>query len=300
MSVSIVSALNGAVTAEAKKASAPIYTPKTILALDVAGALSRRIVAVSATADGGNISGRHLHMTAADYAAAVGKVSADSVAGALVYATVHFFNGSKGLADLADPKDGKNRKILPAWLAKAVHATFDGMKPRNGCTEAELREWSNLLLGKIKGMEKPAAVPAAPKAVPSPVTVTTPAVPRRSAIIGKVADHAALLSGAFIREAEAGALDSAFLQAGREELQRVAKLASFAALAAPETAPAPAPVLVAPALSNDYRADAHNFVMLMGEEKARKFLDALMAELSPVLAETPVKSRKPRVVKKAA
>lgn len=299
MSASIVSALNGAVTAEAKKASAPVYTPKTILALDVAGALSRRIVAVSATADGGNISGRHLHMTAADYAAAVGKVSADSVAGALVYATVHFFNGSKGLADLADPKDGKNRKILPAWLATAVHATFGGMKPRNGCTEGELREWSNLLWGRIKGMEKPAAAaPAAPKAVPSPVTVTTPAVPRRSAIIGKAADYAALLAGAFTREAEAGALDSAFLQAGREEVQRVAKLASFAALAAPETAPAP--VLVAPALSNDYRADAHNFVMLMGEEKARKFLDALMAELSPVLAETPVKSRKPRVVKKAA
>lgn len=299
MSASIVSALNGAVATEARKASAPVYTPRTILALDVAGALSRRIVSVSATADGGNISGRHLHMTAADYAAAVGKVSADSVAGALVYATVHFFNGSKGLADLADPKDGKNRKILPAWLATAVHATFDGMKPRNGCTEAELREWSNLLWGKIKGMEKPAAAsPAAPKAVPSPVTVTTPAVPRRSAIIGKAADYAALLAGAFTREAEAGALDSAFLQAGREEAQRGAKLASFAALAAPETAPAP--VLVAPALSNDYRADAHNFVMLMGEEKARKFLDALMAELSPVLAETPVKSRKPRVVKKAA
>ena len=60
---------------------------------------------------------------------------------------------------------------------------------------------------------------------------------------------------------------------------------------------APAPVVV-PTLGNDYPADAAAFIAQVGEDRARKFLEALAASLAPAFVEA--MPDKPRRVKKAA
>lgn len=291
--------LNAAALSAAAKASKSIYPPARVLALDVPGALSRRYPAVLAAADGGNISGRHLHMTPAGYAASVGRMTADSVADAIVYAVVHHLNGSRTLADLADAPDAKKKATLPAWVGAGIRATFGGVKPTNGCSPDQLHEWSALLWAKIAGAKKPeAAAPAPERAKPAPVLVTKPAPVARA--FAKSADHAALLSGALTREAEAGELSGEFLSSATEEIMRLFRLEQFRAMASEaQGAPKVAPAIV-PTVGNDLPADARAFVAQVGEAKARAFLDALAAALAPALPVMPAAPVRVKRAKKAA
>lgn len=294
--MSDTAALNAAALNAAAKASKAIYTPARILALDVPGALSRVLPAILAAADGGNISGRHLHMTPAAYAAAVGRMSADSVAGAMCYAVVHYFNGSRTLQDLADAPDAKGKPTLPAWLGAGIRATFAGIKPRNACDTETLREWTALLWGKVAGAVKPAtAAPAAESGRghgPVSVMVPAPAPKLASAYRGPSAPEWSLIAGGMVREVEAGAMRADYARANYAP-------AVPGILADLAPAPAPAPVVV-PTLGNDYPADAAAFIAQVGEDRARKFLEALAATLAPAIVEAmPDKPRRVRT-KKAA
>lgn len=293
--MSDTAALNAALNAAAAKASKTTYTPARILALDVPGALSRVLPAILAAADGGNISGRHLQMTPAAYAAAVGRMSADSVAGAMAYAVVHFFNGSRTLADLAEAPDARGKSTLPAWLGAGIRATFAGIKARNACDPETLREWTALLWGKVAAAAKPAAAPAAESGrAPGPVMVSRPAPAPKlaSAYLGPTAPEWALLSGGMVREVEAGAMRADYARA-----HYAPTVPSIIADLAPALAPAP---VVVPTLGNDYPADARAFVATVGEDRARLFLEALAATLAPAIVEAmPDKPRRVRT-KKAA
>lgn len=293
--MSDTAALNAAALNAAVKASKAIYTPARILALDVPGALSRALPAILAAADGGNISGRHLYMTPAAYAAAVGRMSADSVAGALCYAVVHYFNGSRTLQDLADAPDAKGKATLPAWLGAGIRATFAGIKPRNACDAETLREWTALLWGKVAGAVKPAAAAAAkPAAAPGPVSVMVPAPAPKlaSAYRGPSAPEWALIAGGMAREVEAGAMRADYARANYAPA-----VPGVLAGLAPVVVPAP---VIVPTLGNDYPADAAAFIAQVGEDRARKFLEALAASLAPAIVEAmPDKPRRVRT-KKAA
>lgn len=293
--MSDTAALNAAALNAAAKASRPSYTPARILALDVPGALSRALPAILAAADGGNISGRHLHMTPAAYAAAVGRMSADSVAGALCYAVVHYFNGSRTLQDLADAPDAKGKATLPAWLGAGIRETFTGIKPRNACDPETLREWTALLWGKVAAAVKPAAALAAESGrAPGPVSVMVPAPAPKlaSAYRGPAAPEWALIAGGMTREVEAGAMRADYARA-----YHAPAVPGILADLAPVLAPAP---VVVPTLGNDYPADAAAFIAQVGEDRARKFLEALAATLAPAIVEAmPDKPRRVRT-KKAA
>ena len=293
--MSDTAALNAAALNAAAAASKRVYTPARIIALDVPGALSRVLPAILAAADGGNISRRHLHMTPAAYAAAVGKVTADSVAGAMCYAVVHYFNGSRTLADLTEAPDAKGKATLPAWLGAGIRETFGGVKPVNSCDPDRLREWSALLWNKVAGAVKPAAVaPAADSAkAPGPVVVMAPAPARKlaPAYLGPAAPEWALIAGGMTREVEAGAMRADYARA-----YHAPAVPGILADLAPALAPAP---VVVPTLGNDYPADARAFIATVGEDRARKFLEALAASLAPALVAMPDKPRRVRT-KKAA
>lgn len=294
--MSDTAALNAAALNAAVAASKAVYTPARIAALDVPGALSRRLPAILAAADGGNISGRHIHMTPADYAAGVGRMTADSVAGAMTYAVIHYFNGSRTLNDLALAPDAKGKATLPAWLGAAIKATFEGTKPRNACDHDTLREWSALLWGKVAAAAKPAgAAPAAESGrAPGPVSVMVPAPAPKlaSAYRGPSAPEWALIAGGMAREVEAGAMRADYARA-----HYAPTVPGILADLAPALAPAP---VVVPTLGNDYPADAAAFIAQVGEDRARKFLEALAASLAPSIVEAmPDKPRRVRT-KKAA
>ena len=180
-----------------------VYTPARVLKMDLDGALSRRIVSAVAAAEGtngatettANISGRALRMGLKDYAAMAGRISEDSVAGAIVFAVVNYLNGRASLAELA----GKN---VPAWLGTRVAEAFSSTKPTNSCDEAQLRTYAGLIAHGIKAAVKPAA----PKA-PSPAAAAT----STAAVTPAPAATPAGLTPAELREAVAmlgGALDN--------------------------------------------------------------------------------------------
>lgn len=211
-------------------ADKPVYTPTRVLKMDLQGALSRRIAAIVAAADGGNISGRHIGLKRADYAALAGAANADSVATAITYAVVNFFNGNDKLQDLT-------AKPVPAWLAARVQVSLSTAKPRNGCDEDALRTYAGLIQHGIASAvkpEEPKAKPAVvPVAVPAPDSVSA-AVPAPLTAL-ELREAIASLGGSLDNAAAANA-ESAYAQAearalaaAQAEEQRAARLKAFEA-----------------------------------------------------------------------
>ena len=205
-----------------------VYTPSSILKMDIDGALSRRIVSIVAAADGGNISGRAVGLKLADYAALAGARSADSVATAVCYAVVHYLNGTAKLADLT-------AKPVPAWLGARVAEAFSTAKPTNSCDESALRTYSALIAHGIAKAIKPAmAEPKVEKKAqvesPAPAGAAVPApleFPLNAAIamLGSDLDNKA----AATRGAELDAALARAQEAAERESERAARAAEYEA-----------------------------------------------------------------------
>ena len=294
--MSIVTALNTAAATAAAAASATLTVPERIKSFDLHGALSRAYPSILASADGGNISGRHLKMGPSTYASAVGKVSADSVAAALIYAVIHFQNGSQSLDALADAKDGKNKPTLPGWLSTLIRGQYSGIKPNRGVDEARLRLEAGALVDKITAAAAPvksnkaSPVPtAAPTAAPTEAPTAAPTVKR-------IPSDLAMLTGAMPDEALSGAMDRGAVRAHWMEQGRAP--AAHADLAMGNAPAMVAPL--APVVANDYPAAAAAFVAQYGADKARLFLEALAAALQPTEAPAPAPTvKRVRKAKKA-
>jgi len=211
-------------------ADKPVFTPARVLKMDLQGALSRRIAAIVASADGGNISGRHIGLKRADYAALAGAANADSVATAITYAVVNFFNGNDKLADLT-------AKPVPAWLAARVQVSLSTAKPRNGCDEETLRTYAGLIQHGVASAVKPKKTKAKPTMAPTSKTGDTPvntAIPAPLTAL-ELREAIASLGGSLDNASVANA-ESAYAQAEaraiaavKVEEQRAARLQAFEA-----------------------------------------------------------------------
>ena len=220
-------AIIGAHVATAAPAKA-VFTPSSVLKMDIDGALSRRIVSIVAVADGGNISGRAVGLKLADYAALAGARSADSVATAVCYAVVHFMNGTAKLADLT-------AKPVPAWLGTRVAEAFSSAKPTNSCDESALRTYAGLIAHGISKAVKPVLVePKVEKKAqvesPAPAGAAVPVpleFPLNAAIamLGSDLDNKA----AATRGAELDAALARAQEAAERESERAARAAEYEA-----------------------------------------------------------------------
>lgn len=215
-----------------------VYTPARVLKMDLDGALSRRIVAAVAAAEGvanatetsANISGRALRMGLKDYAAMAGRISEDSVAGAIVFAVVNYLNGTASLAELA----GKN---VPAWLGTRVAEAFSSTKPTNSCDEAQLRTYAGLIAHGIKAAVKPAA----PKEDKDEAAAQA-AADAEAKTVAPAPAPAPVMTPADKAHAFAALAEELGIKLTRSQLIAIAALESSPAL---EAAPAPAPAPVA-------------------------------------------------------
>ena len=293
--MSIIAALNAASANVAASASAPLIVPERIKSFDLSGALSRAYPAILASADGGNISGRHLKMGPSTYASAVGKVSADSVANALIYAVIHFQNGSQSLDALADAKDGKGKPTLPSWLSALIRGQYSDIKPNRGVDEARLRTEAGALADKITAGAAPVK---SNKASPAPTAVPTAApteAPTAAPTVKRIPSDLAMLTGAMPDEALSGAMDRGAVRAHWMEQGRAH--AAHADLSMGNAHAVPAPMV--PVVANDYPAAASAFVAQHGADKARLFLEALSAALQPTEAPAPAPVPAVKRVRKA-
>ena len=234
-------AIIGAHVATAAPAKA-VFTPARVLKFDLDGALSRRIVAAVAAAEGtngatetsANISGRALRMGLKDYAAMAGRVSEDSVAGAIVFAVVHFMNGTANLQELA----GKN---VPSWMGARVAEAFSSAKPTNSCDEEALRTYAGLIACAIKAAVKPAA----PKEDKDEAAAQA-AADAEAKTVAPAPAPAPVMTPADKAHAFAALAEELGIKLTRSQLIAIAALESSPALeAASAPAPAPAPVALA-------------------------------------------------------
>ena len=126
-----------------------VFTPTRITAFDLPGAFSRRAAALEATAQGAQfLKPSMLRQSHADYVASLGRISADSVVGAVAYTVLQFLNGGESL-------DSLTGKDVPKWYAQQARKVLDGMKPSNAVTAQAFRSVSGLIIAGIVGNAAP-------------------------------------------------------------------------------------------------------------------------------------------------
>ena len=146
-----------------------VYTPTRITAFDLPGAFSRRVAALEATAQGAQyLKPSMLRQSHADYVASLGRISADSVVGAIAYTVLQYLNGGESL-------DSLTGKDVPKWYAQQARKVLDGMKPSNAVTAQAFRSVSGLIVAGIVGNAAPVIkgqeVKKPKASAPAPVTV---------------------------------------------------------------------------------------------------------------------------------
>ena len=126
-----------------------VFTPTRISSFDLAGAFSRRAAALEATSQGAQyLKPSMLRQSHADYVASLGRISADSVVGAVAYTVLQFLNGGESL-------DSLTGKDVPKWYAQQARKVLDGMKPSNAVTAQAFRSVSGLIVAGIVGNAAP-------------------------------------------------------------------------------------------------------------------------------------------------